>query len=400
MRLTPARGRESGMTILELMVAMSLFVLLGVALVKLVHRSFDFLSMGGGQGEVSDVVSSFESVFSEDLRSVFVLSRTPGVAPDVRMLHRTVAWPVEYEAGGKTRTVTVDVPVFAFVRVLKGEEKDRLTRKAGNTPGGTAYYDGYEDEIEAMSGQLRPLGGLVEVLYAAVPDPDSGGSTTTLYRAFRAPIGGEGSLLDPETFKAPANASAEATEAAIEKIRGMALLRGVLHFSVRFWGGATTTWDLLRSTGGAYPTWDSTLGVLPGGRDRNEFALAVGPESLSNPRDDLFPRRVRAEISVIPSVGGARFARLSQHIADKDESPRFDIDPSNIVPAVVDTEKRYLKVGPEWIKYVNRIGDTFSVAARGERGAADVPGDRGEIVYCGRAGGGQVTIPAFVREIE
>ena len=394
MRTTAVLRRQSGMTILELMIAMSLFVVLGVTLVKLVHRSLDFLSKGGSQGEVADVLRSFQGVFEEDVRSIFVLRRTPAVEPDVKLLSRTLDWPIEVQVGRKIKTINYRAPVFGFVRTIKGEEKDRLTRMAGSAVGGKAYYDGFEDEAEAKAGQLRPLGGLMEVLYFAIPEAGSGGGVLTLYRAYRSPIGGEGSLLDPETFRGPDD---------VQKIHAMEILRGVLHFDLRFWGGATQTWDdnvtAMRSGGGAYRTWDSTLGLLPVGRDEKSFPLAQGPESLTDPRDDLFPRRVRARLVLMPALAGARFARLIHPVGDRDDVQRVEIDPPTIVPPIVAEADRFLKVGTEWIEYAGRTDRGFSISGRGVRGTDRVGHEAGDLVYFGKTWEIQVSIPAFRQEI-
>jgi hypothetical protein len=381
------------------MIALGVFVLLGVALVKLVHKSFDFMDQGRPGSEITDQLHAFETSFTEDLRSVFTLRRTPGVAPDVRMICRTVPWRIERETEtGRGRSsreeIVLHVPVFAFVRTLKGEERDAVTRLAGTKPGAKAYLDLDDDEREARAGKLRPTGGLMEVLYAAVPCEADGGETWSIVRAVRSPIGGEGSLLGPDVLK---------DRGDLEKYNCQELLPAVLHFELLFWSQETTTWEVSSyvgsEAGGPLSTWDSTRGVLLSTQGPNRFPLAVGEESLADPRDDVFPRRVRAQLVLAAPGRGARFARLTQGLSNREDEQYLTIDPPTIVPASVADNERFIKVGPEWIEYAGRPDpDRFSIGGRGARGTPRLSHARGDRVVFGQTAEVLVTIPAFREE--
>jgi prepilin-type N-terminal cleavage/methylation domain-containing protein len=397
MRRLPLQGRQAGFTLLELMIALGVFVLLGVALVKLVHKSFDFLDQGRPGSEITDQLQVFQAQFNEDLRSVFTLRRTPEVAPDVRMICRTVPWRIERETGsGRSRTsseeVVLHVPILAFVRSIKGEERDSITRLAGTRPGAEAYLDLDDDEREARSGKLRPLGGLQEVLYAAIPSEDDGGATWSIVRAIRSPIGGEDSLLGPNVLK---DRTDLLTRHCVE------LLPAVLHFDLLFWAGTTMTWDLsVRGDGGGpLTTWDSTRGILTAERGPNAFPLAVGVASLENPRDDVFPRRILARLVLAAPGRGGRFARLTDGISNRDDEQFLSLAPPNLVPATVADNERFLKVGAEWIEYVGRPDPgRFSISGRGARGTPRLSHARSDRVVFGQTEEVLVSIPAFREE--
>jgi len=387
--------RQAGFTLLELMVALALFVVLGIALVSLVRSSLAFLESGSQTGEVSDQIHIFEDAFSKDVRSVFALRSTPGVEPDVRMLYRTIDWPLEIDDPGSrrggTKQVMIRVPVLAFVRTLDGEEKDRVTRQAGTEPGGTAYLDLNNDEREARLGNLKPLGGLMEVLYAAIPTPGTDGTVWRIVRAIRSPIGGEGSLLDPESFKGPEDVDARYCKT---------LLDGVLHFDVRFWGPETESWEevLMPGNGGPYETWDSTRAVLPVSGEQG-FPLARGAESLSEPKDDVFPRRIRARVTLVPAGRGMQFGRTLAELSGRetDAGERVDVDPASLVPARDDAggEKVFLKVGVEWL-LVSRIeGGRFSIHGRAQRGSPRLTHPAATRVLYGKTWEVMVDVPAF-----
>jgi hypothetical protein len=405
MRRIATHGRESGFTLLELMIGMAIFIVLSIALVTLLHRSFDFLGSGSEAGEESDLVHVFDRQFTEDLRSVFAVPRTPETMPDVRMLCRRVTWTIETDeatAGGAKET-DVQVLLLAFVRSISGEERDRVMRQAGSKAGGTEYIDMHEDERQAREGSLRPPGGLMEVLYAAVPTKGTGGELWSIFRAIRTPIGGKGSLLELADIK---------DHQALEDRHAVEILSGVLHFDLRFWAHSTTSWEPEitpgAATGRALVTWDSTRGLLDG-TGTNGFSLAVGPESLADPRDDVFPRRVRARVVVAPN-GGLRYARLVRELPGREattaESSRKDarglvsdqvvqLDAPSIVPPSVPEGERYLRVGPELVEYVERRDDEFPVMSRAVGGTPLLTHPKGSRVTFGRTWEFTVAIPSF-----
>jgi prepilin-type N-terminal cleavage/methylation domain-containing protein len=94
------RARTRGFTLVELLIAMSLFLVLGTALVALLSKAMDFMGSGASGTEVLDKAADFLGPFQADLENV-VVERThnPG-APVVRFYSDFV--PLSSSKDGKT----------------------------------------------------------------------------------------------------------------------------------------------------------------------------------------------------------------------------------------------------------------------------------------------------------
>jgi hypothetical protein len=267
---------------------------------------------------------------------------------------------------------------IAFVRSTEHEAADPIFREAGSTPGPTEYVDGKNDREAAEAGKLRAPGGYMEVLYMAIPDDPLDPGVLTLYRAERAPPGGPGSLLDPDTIKKP------------EDMReiGLPLLTGVLHLNVLFWSSRTTSWDSefgRPRMDGPTLCWDSTRGILPAGLRVNEFPFFRSKDSLKDPRDDISPRRVK--VTFVYQRTARRVeeeAQLTSAISESDK--RVPVTGTEFANTSVEP---FIKVGTEWMQWSNRTSTDFTILSRGVRGTAAVPHDpagRKKIVETARCG--------------
>lgn len=374
--------RSRGFTLVELLISMALFLVLSTALIALLTQAFDFLSSGTAGTEATDKGADFLRPFRADLDNVLVERGLNLRPPQIRFLCDHV--PVDSDADG---TVDYYAQRLAFVRSTREELADPLTRQAGTKPGAEAMIDGRDDIEEAEKGELRAAGGMMEVLYLAVPDApvertDGTGTSAvenpgvlTLYRATRSPIGGEGSLLDPDTVKTPAD---------IRKI-GVPFLTGVLHFGVEFMAPDS------QAAGGMAPvrTWDSTRGILKPGAGLREFPFARGPESLNDPRDDISPR------SLVVTFVFERTGRENEETFLVDPLPASLRSMSVGSTVFANTsEESFVKVGTEWISWSNREVSRFTGLTRGERATVAVNHRAGEVVRSGFVVRRTIPIPA------
>ena len=116
---------------------------------------------------------------------------------------------------------------------------------------------------------------------------------------------------------------------------------------------------------GSLIVWDSTRGIL----GERVFPWAVGPGSRDDPRDDVFPRRVRIVVQV--ARGWSPEARLRRPLARNDEV--MALTSTRAFRSSDEDFVRYVKVGDEWL----RLGSlTTSEAAvqrrrRGSHSARD-----------------------------
>ena len=369
--------RSRGFSLLELLIAMSLFLVLGTALVALLTRAMDFLDSGTGGTELQDKANDFFIPFRADVEHVVVeRSLMPG-DPVIRFHCDLI--PFDSNEDGEQDYLAQR---FVFVRATNREASDPLARQAGTRAGADAYLDGKDDREEAAAGKLKALGGMEEVMYVALPDDAKDPGLLTLYRATRSPPGGAGTLFD---VKKPE---------AIRKV-AQPLLKGVLHFGVRFWTASTTGWDeSTGSFGGSSPlaTWDSTRGALTPGKnpERSEFLLGRGPESFRDPRDDISPRAVRATFAFQRTGRDGKEAGLLSPMdasVKKVDVANTDFAAGALLP--------FVKVGTEWMSVAEREPDAFKIVARGRWLTTGVAHTTGEAVRAAHGISRTITIPNY-----
>lgn len=369
--------RSRGFTLLELLISMSLFLVLGTALVALLTRALDFLDVGTGGTEMQDKANDFLIPFKTDVESVIVeRSLMPG-APAVRFQSDFVDVDSNGDGSNDYRAQRL-----VFVRSNNREGSDSVARLSGTKPGADEYMDGDKDVEQAEAGTLRALRGMEEVLYIALPDDPLNPGLLTLYRGTRAPPGGPGTLFDVKT---PAQIKAVAQP----------LLKGVLFFGVSFWTPLSTEWTTTDGkSGGESPvsTWDSTRGVLRKGRNpaQNEFPFARGEKSLEDPRDDISPRSLRVTF-VFKRTGRESVEGQLMRALDESGTKATVDNTAFVAGAPLD----FLKIGTEWMSFSARTDDVFSISSRGARGTIPASHERGDMVHCGASVIRTIMIPSY-----
>jgi len=418
-----------GFSLVELMVAMAIFSVIGVALIALLRQSTAFLEKGQAGSEVQDILENMDRQFADDFSNVYIKPASQEGLPDVRMICDRIPFDTDADGGEDVTTQRL-----AFVRSVSGEGADPVLRSAGAKAGAAAAVDGEDDAKEAADGDLRPAGGKQEVTYVLVPwktrkeggtrAPVVPGAATdvpavpeepglmTLYRGVRMPVGGgAASFLPLEPVPEPGLRRKEAArvgittrEQADERLRP--LLTSVLHLSYGFVSrhvrpdaarlvvGGRLNDDVApdRQGGGLSYFWDSTRGIYPRGVGPFQFFLARGPDSLNNPVDDIFPRRVRVTL-VVDRVGSdAARSELSRSVGVDD--PTIPVDSTRFAPGG-DPAGKFIKIGREWIQWADRNEREFIVEKRGARGTRKESHDAGETVRAGTTLVRDYDIPSF-----
>ncbi len=359
--------RERGFTILELLVSVTIFMVVATLLYGLVAKSMGLWKQGEERREIYEFGQAVLSRIATDLRNI----HTGGIPLFADLDVKLIA-----DVDARQR------PRLRFVRTLGATEK-ALYRSSGARQGPTDVMDLNDDAKEVFDGTLKPSRGLMEVVYTVLPlerameeernlrlelgleeadpqevaqmqtlngkkeekEPPSG--ALVLYRGIRSPIGGNRSLFALE----------ELDEASLIVRVAKPLAYGVLHMGLEYAGNGPGDFDQPLDVGGADVIWDSTRGILP------EFALSIGPGSVEDPRDDLFPRAIRVTL-VLERPDRARVTSLRKRLSATDM--RLEILDPSILPRK-GSAFPYVKVGEEWIEVGAVKGRTVTIVRRGMR---------------------------------
>jgi hypothetical protein len=388
----------------ELLVAMAIFAVLGVALIALLRSSTAFLERGQAGSETLDVLEGAERMFGDDFANVYIRPASLEGMPDARFLCDAVPFDRDQDGLEDLRTQRL-----CFVRSVQGEAVDPVLRRAGAKPGASAVVDGVEDSKESEEGDHRAPGGKQEVCWALFPAKKDGEpGLMTLYRGQRLAMGGgTASLLpqEPAALRKPVESRMGVTTEPEAEAKLRPVLTGVLHVSYRFWtrhtrpeavrlvaGGRLADEAEPGTAGGLTPTWDSTRGILPAGTAPGQFFLARGPASLLDPVDDVFPSRVRLTL-VVDRIGkDARFGELARGIGPDETA--IPVDRTDFAPGG-DPAARFVKIEDEWIRWGERDGRRFVAEERGARGTRKTAHPAGAAVRAGATLVKEYAIPAF-----
>jgi len=406
-------NRSRGFTLIELVTTATIFAILGAMLFSMVKSGMDMWTRGESQRDEIEKSTVVLETIAHSLRAAFSENDPMGGRAEARFYSDFVDYDCNRDGVKETR-----LQRLCFVRINSEERENFDMRVAGDLPLGRKYFSLSEAELDRIYGRskeeqtyrssrleldemdvYRPTGGLAECFFTAFPttltrDGKVSG-TMSLFRGYRSPIGGEdsffasGTLIDPYQFAA----------------RLVPTIGGLLYLEFRFFDQDSYTFDEREAPpgtkGGAGYVWDSTRGVLlPEGDEegKNAFRLALpdgitesGLPSEDDPRDDIFPLRVK--ITVVVNSGGTRgaLARLTRAVGQN--ALRLPVD---IVMPFRDWRfgENFVRVGSEWIRFSRLDGDELVVAERGVRNT--IPGDhkKGCPLYAGRAFSTEVVIPA------
>lgn len=363
--------RTRGFTMLELMVAISIFAVLGLLLMGLLRQGIEKWQVGENQREVYERAHAIFERIGTDLENTFSRAGPRAGQVDSPL---DVKFLCDNDAHGRSR--------LRFVRTFKGEDADPAANGAGKgTP--AAGYTAHLTRRDDVGKQLRPLQGLTEVAYFMEP----GTGTSNLMRAERSPIGGAASLFAAGQVDTAEQAAAQA----------LPVSEGVLLCRFMFWSQYTTTWDdasppgsALGDSGGPTGFWDSTRGILARPSRRRSkrspagwFELAVGPESLNDSIDDIWPVQVRCEVILSAFGVSEAIAFLDNDMGVKDRDAAANGTDTFPAEAPAGVERLVLRVEDEWMEYTAVTPGGFRIGNRGLFGSRTVPHRAGAEIRAG-----------------
>ncbi|MDA1194622.1 MAG: prepilin-type N-terminal cleavage/methylation domain-containing protein [Planctomycetota bacterium] len=408
-----------GFTLLEILIAMALFVMLGGMVVVFLRQSLDIFYTGTRESAQLDRQDQLLPQVRADLANLALpasfqapapmptddMLRQKGAdrpAPPPPVIVRLRAGYLKLQQAGDGAFKDYPCAYIACVVADANEGADRLRRRAGAVPakGGNLQDLTPKTVIEGdKDTRYNATGGLTEILWIAVPtdamDPPAEGGLVwpailTLYRGFRSPVGHpDKSLLIPEHFDSPAEIR--------EACRPVA--EGLLHFGAAWRRVFATSWQVDTGVGlgdaAPYvgPYWDSTRAL------EKEWPLNRGPTSLADPSDDIFPPFVRLEATLAqPTQFGAGRGEMTLREGVGAEDSVLKVSDADILMKPNLGKSRWIKVAGEWMEYELRDVDFAKREVRvrrGMRGTKKVPHSVGDWAYVGAPATLDVRLPVY-----
>jgi hypothetical protein len=214
-------------------------------------------------------------------------------------------------------------------------------------------------------------------------------SLLTLYRGYRSPVGGPGSLLDPASFDSLAEIDAKFEERQ----------RGVMHFGVTWRRAGVRSWEDGSQRGSGEetpyvgPTWDSTRAL-----DKT-WPLHRGADSLGDASDDLFPQFVRLEATLAPpALGGYKRGQTVLTEALAPDSNRVAVENLDALLGP-GAQRRYLKIDTEWlafdVSHIDPVSRSLLLVERGERSTVKASHELGAQIWVGQPATEVLTLPVW-----
>jgi hypothetical protein len=402
--MTSPRRPPLGYTLLELLLAMAIFTFLGAMTVFLMRQGMNVFSVGTRESGLQDRQSTLLPLIVRDLENLAIPHSidAPPAPPNEEERLRGVEYrpPPSVEVRLRAGTVVLregplkdlPCPYAAWVVSVAAARGDPALRQAGDVAASPAtpqrpYVPAEVDKGEAGAG-FRATGGLMEVAYVAVPEDPAFPAVLTLYRGFRSPVGGAESLLLPENL-----------DTLLEIRRACRpIARGVLHFGLLWRRVFATDWNETAGTVGETDpyvgrVWDSTRALERG------FPLFLGPASLGDPSDDVFPRWARVEIALLaPTAVGYGLGETELQVPLAEDARELRLADLSVLGGAGPKE-RHLKVGSEWMGYgIDRIDFLQGVVRveRGVRGTRRRAHEAGSQVYVGLGESRDVRLPVYL----
>lgn len=200
--------RSMGLTLMELMIAMSLLALLGLFLSRILKDTMATWRYAESQKSLSEKATSILSLLEEDLESLYTRAdRTQ----EIQMI-------LDFDSFKRQQ--------LRFIRKLE-EKTHPILRNSGNQTVENKHSFYYHSSADSNK-KLRASGGLAEIVYFFAPQDNS----QELWRSFRTPIGGEGSFLKPQNL---------ATHTQFLPV-SLLLAKDVLYLGIQCWSSQTKTW--------------------------------------------------------------------------------------------------------------------------------------------------------------
>ena len=357
LRLGCLPGRASaGFTLLELMVAIGVFVLLAVVLVGLLQSALGTWEAGTSRKDVYERSQTLFTMLTRDLQALYAVDVE---SPD------DLVYPLfgDFDAERRSRIR------FVMVKGGFGGRAAALfdpTRRRSGTGGGGVNISN-PDTWEP---------NLAEVAWALDPDP----AQSRIWRAERPwDRSGRNSLFDDDRFN---------RRDFFTSNRGEYTDPGILHWEVRYWTRNTGNWTGMRprkgfgaKTAGPEVRWDAT-------RQYDEAFAFFQRVPKDLPLDPVYPEMIHITIVLQPQVGERMETTLVGPVDGS--ATEIPVASTRNFPSA----PGFAKVGREWVAYHALTPGSLRVR-RGERNTKPLPHAAGEAVRAGVTFTTVIPIPMY-----
>lgn len=334
---------NAAFTLMELLVSIAIFILLGMLLVGLLRSGVQIWD----RGETRRDAYERASILFDALRADLSCATIHHEADPAGMNPNFTCMPDKHER-----------PLLFFTRV-------------GIIPpqGLQAAPSGFKDKDVTFFAAADTM-KRYEVVYCFDPDGNSG----KLYRGQFAFNNDYGMKMPLDVF-----------ERADWLAQNVQLLSdGVIYLGLRYWSQRTVTWNPQNGEQGPETRWDST-------RCRDaEFPLKRAGLVTNDPLDDILPRRVEITLTLErPVSAGQAVSHLNSDIdrnagtLSADLLPGFPQGPG------------FIKIDDEWLSYETRSGGNLTGVKRGLRATTKANHKSGARIRWGETFTTVVGIPAF-----
>jgi prepilin-type N-terminal cleavage/methylation domain-containing protein len=315
-----------GFTLLEIIVAMGVFTILGFGATALLVTGLSSWRMAEGR---RDAAERAELIFETLNGDVACLYTDAARAPTRAILYS------DYEKEGRQRLIVA--------RTVPPPGADPRLASAGRTMAARETIDGSGDLDGLKRNVLRSPGDLLSAVYFLSSDEK-------LYRAAVTPEKTHGEILAPWGEKG-----------------AQLVAEGVMHLEYNFWSPKTTAWRGGENTIGPSYFWDSTRGLGSEQATAEEAARRFvfnRSGSLEDPRDDLFARLIEVKVVLsMPHRGGSAY--LTEDLSAV--ATRVSVSGAADYPA--EEGEHFVKIDQEWLSYerISADGMAFEGVVRGRR---------------------------------
>jgi len=352
-RLPLLRAR-AGMTLVELLAAMAIFLGLAGMILQVLGGGLDLWNAGEKSRSENERASALLDRLSAELRHLVAADGGEG-APRVRLLCDAVALDSDGDGTHDFRSQRL-----VFVRRLVEERAHPPLQRAGTWGAGDAPFLG---AIDSPDARFQATEELVEEALVPQFDQRAGHEGRfILWRALKSPIGGPESL-----FALAAKDDGGLQGAALEPLAEHMLWFGVGLIDESVEDPSATPGD----GKGPLVTWDSTRGVLPDGDGWTGFRHARGPVSLKDADDDVFPTAIRLSVIMADPPDQGPQAEIAGDLPATSGTARVDLLNGRYLRKLGATA-RYVKIGHEWAQAAESDGQSLVLVARGLWGTTPV----------------------------
>lgn len=335
------RLHRNGFTLMELLVSIGIFILLGILLVTLLSNGVGIWS----RGEVRRDAYERAAILFDQMRADIACAT----------IHREPE-TAGYHPNFTSYPDSLGRPRFYFTRVGVARAP---------VPAGVPPKDPEELVLFAPTDPLARH----EIFYAFDPDP----SAHRLYRG-QFDFNTDPKLLPDKQWS------------DVNWIRNQCslLMEGVLYLGLRFWSQDTLAWNPAQGEQGPEPRWDSTRFL------DKAFAFKRRNLLADDVLDDIVPHRVEITVTLERPGAGDLAASVLKASIDSNTTTI----PATLLPLFPEGPA-FARIDDEWIAYDTKTSSGLSGVTRGARGTNAAAHEKGSALRWGDTFTTVVAVPGY-----